>query len=131
MGERRVVPDDLDRIREALEELARNHDLVVTTGGTGLAARDVTPEATLAVIERRLPGIEEAMRAAGREKTPLAVLSRAVAGTRAGCLILNLPGSPGGIADGLGAVLASLPHAVQVLRGNVADCAPAREPFER
>ena len=104
---------------------------MVTTGGTGLGPRDVTPEATLDVIERRVPGMEEAMRAAGRAKTPLAVLSRAVVGSRGPALVVNLPGSPKGIEDGLTALAASLPHAVEVLRRELADCAPARARFER
>jgi molybdenum cofactor biosynthesis protein B len=128
--ERVVVADERPAIRDELLRLAAAYDLVVTTGGTGLAPRDVTPEATADVVGRRLPGMEEAMRAAGRAKTPLAVLSRAIAGTCGSALVLNLPGSPSGIEDGLGAVLASIPHAVEVLRAEVADCAPARAKHE-
>jgi molybdenum cofactor synthesis domain-containing protein len=93
-------------------------DVIVTTGGTGLAARDVTPEATLDVIERAAPGIAEAMRAEGMRHTPRAMLSRAVAGTRGGTLIVNLPGSERGVRESLGAIIETLPHAVQLLRGD-------------
>ena len=126
-----VVADDRAAIRAELLRLTVSAALVVTTGGTGLGPRDVTPEATLDVIERRVPGMEEAMRAAGRAKTPLAVLSRAVVGSRGPALVVNLPGSPKGIEDGLTALAASLPHAVEVLRRELADCAPARARFER
>jgi molybdenum cofactor synthesis domain-containing protein len=114
----KVLPDDLDQLSNELRQLAdHDHaDVILTTGGTGLAARDVTPEATLAVIQRRVPGLEEAMRAAGLAKTPYAMLSRAVAGVRGSTLIINLPGSPKGVGENLAVILPVLPHAVKLLR---------------
>jgi len=113
-----VLPDDLDQLKLTLQNLAdHDHaDLILTTGGTGLAARDVTPEATLAVIQRRVPGLEEAMRATGLTKTPYAMLSRAVAGVRGHTLIINLPGSPKAVRENLEVILPVLPHAVRLLR---------------
>src|SRR5690606_36942722 len=99
-------------------------DLVLTTGGTGLSRKDRTPEATEEVIDRRVPGLSEAMRAAGAIKNPHAILSRGMAGVRRTTLIVNLPGSPAGASDSLQAVLATLPHAVDVIRGEEAN-APA------
>ena len=114
-----VIPDDFSLIRERLEALALNRDLdaVFTTGGTGLGARDRTPEATTSVMERSLPGLAEAMRLEGARKTPRAALSRAVAGVKGGTLLINLPGSPEGAEDSLRAIVGILPHAVEVLRG--------------
>jgi molybdenum cofactor synthesis domain-containing protein len=123
----RQVPDEMETIGAVLLELSAKHQLVVTTGGTGLAPRDVTPEATEAVIERRLPGIEEAIRAEGRTKTPLAALSRGVAGARGGCLIVNLPGSPAAVGDGLRVLLPLLEHVSGLLAGQVRDCMDARD----
>jgi molybdenum cofactor synthesis domain-containing protein len=117
----RVVPDDQERIAGALMELCKQADVVLTAGGTGLAERDVTPEATAAVIERAVPGIAEAMRAAGLRSTPHAMLSRGIAGVRGHSLIINLPGSPKGAVESLEAVWDALPHAVAVIRGPVAD----------
>jgi molybdopterin adenylyltransferase len=113
------LPDDAANIREHLRELADSGrvDVVVTTGGTGIGPRDNTPEATQAVADRVIPGIAEEMRRKGLEKTPTAVLSRAVAGARGMTLIVNLPGSPKGAVESLEAVAHLLPHAVRVLHG--------------
>ncbi|HEY1271556.1 MAG TPA: MogA/MoaB family molybdenum cofactor biosynthesis protein [Terriglobales bacterium] len=113
-----VVPDEQSEIRKALIALAKSARLVVTTGGTGIAARDVTPEATRAVCDRLVEGMAERMRAEGAKKTPYAVLSRAVCGARGDSLILNLPGSPKGAVESLEAVAAVLAHAIQLLGGN-------------
>ncbi len=117
VGSRTLVPDDRGRIEAILRELAATHALVVTTGGTGFGPRDVTPEATRAVIDREAPGLAEVMRAAGLAKTPMASLSRAVAGSIGGTLVLNLPGSPKGVRESLDAVLPVLPHAIELLGG--------------
>lgn len=123
-----IVPDEREVISGRLEEWVDKEgiDLIVTTGGTGLSPRDVTPEATLAVVERMAPGFAEAMRAEGLKKTPMAMLSRAVAGIRGRSLIVNLPGSLTGVRESLDAILPALPHAIEVLRGEVAECGESK-----
>ncbi len=116
-----VVPDDVDKIAAALKDFCdRRADLAITVGGTGISARDVTPEATRAVIDRELPGLAEAMRAASALITPNALLSRAIAGVRGETLIVNLPGSVKAATENLRVVLPALPHAVKMLRGETA-----------
>lgn len=124
---RTVVPDDRETIAALLRRLADDdrRALVVVTGGTGFGPRDVTPEATRDVIEREAPGLAEAMRAAGRIMTPRADLSRGVCGVRGTTLILNLPGSPKGATESLGAVLELLPHALDLIDGDTEHHAPA------
>lgn len=112
-----VVPDEVERIAEAIVEAAESVRLVVTTGGTGIARRDVTPEATLGVCDRVIPGFGELMRSRSLEKTPMAPLSRAQAATRGSVLVINLPGSPKGAVENLEAVLHLIPHALQLLEG--------------
>lgn len=118
-----IVPDDRARIADAIRRLAASHDLVVTTGGTGLAPRDVTPEATRDVIEREAPGFGEEMRRRGVQTFPRAILTRATAGTVGRCFVLNLPGSPKGAVECLGWVAEPLRHVIDLLRGGDADCA--------
>jgi molybdenum cofactor synthesis domain-containing protein len=124
-----VIPDDKDMIKEALIRCADSlhSDLILTTGGTGLSPRDLTPDATLEVIEKELPGFSEAMRAEGLKKTPHAMISRAICGTRKESLIINMPGNPKAVKDCLTAILPALPHAVSKLKGNQEDCGQGDE----
>jgi molybdopterin adenylyltransferase len=119
-----VVPDELEAIIARLVEWTdlQHLDLILTTGGTGVSPRDVTPEATQAVIERPVPGIVEAMRAASLAQTPHAMLSRALAGIRAQTLIINLPGSPRAVRENLAVGLPALPHALEKIQGSPAEC---------
>ena len=123
VGEMTIVPDERERIAAAIHRMAdeRQYDLVLTTGGTGLSPRDVTPQATLDVIDYEVPGMAEAMRAASLKQTPAAMTSRAVAGVRGRTLVVNLPGSPKGVRECLEVILPALPHAVSVMRGSVGE----------
>jgi len=121
----KIVPDERTEISKALIEMSDvlNLDLILTTGGTGFSSRDVTPEATLDVIQKIVPGIPEYMRYISFSKTPRSILSRSVSGIRGKTLIINLPGSPKGVKECLESILAVLPHAVEILRGEASECA--------
>lgn len=118
-----IIPDEKELIKEKLMHYSKKVDLVLTTGGTGLSPRDVTPEATLEVIDKEIPGISETMRSAGLQKTKRAMLSRAVAGVRGNALIINLPGSPKAVKEGLEAIMDVIPHAIEKIKGSSEDCA--------
>lgn len=123
-----VLPDELEALRAAMANIADEGmtDLIITTGGTGLAPRDVTPEATAAVIDRTIPGIPETMRAESMKITPHGMLSRGIAGIRKRTLIINLPGSPKAAKENLSCILPALAHALSVLTGGTQDCAASR-----
>ncbi len=120
-----VIPDEKWKIVEELKRCADylKVDLILTTGGTGLSPRDVTPDATLEVIDKQVPGFSEAMRAESLKKTPHAMISRAIAGIRGSTLIINLPGSPKGVRENLSVILPALPHALSKLKGDPTECA--------
>ncbi|MEW6675113.1 MAG: MogA/MoaB family molybdenum cofactor biosynthesis protein [Nitrospirota bacterium] len=118
-----ILPDEKGLIKERLIEYSKEVELIFTTGGTGLSPRDVTPEATLEVIDRQVPGIAEAMRAEGFKKTARAILSRAVTGVRGRTLIINLPGSPKAIKENLDVILDVIPHAIEKIKGDTTECA--------
>ena len=122
--DQRVVADERPAIESAIRELCRRAQLVVTTGGTGLAARDVTPEATRAVCERIVEGLAERMRSEGMKKTPFAALSRGICGTLGQSLVVNLPGSPTAAVESLEAIIAMIPHALELLAGKTAHNQP-------
>jgi molybdenum cofactor synthesis domain-containing protein len=127
-----IVPDERDIIARKLTVWADSGkvDMVITTGGTGLAPRDVTPEATLDVIDKTVPGFAEVMRAESLKKTPNAMLSRAVTGIRKKTLIINLPGSPKAVRECLEVIMPALPHAVETLRGEASECADTQKGIE-
>lgn len=117
-----IIPDEKHIISQKLRDFSENANLILTTGGTGVAPRDVTPEATRDVIEKELPGFSEAMRMEGYKKTPRAIGTRAVSGIYKETLIINLPGSPKGVSESLDAVINAISHTLDLLKGNVEDC---------
>jgi molybdopterin adenylyltransferase len=117
-----ILPDDKVKIKRKLMSLCKKADLVLTTGGTGVSPRDVTPDATKEVIDYEVPGIAEAMRAKGLKKTPYSMISRAVAGIRGKTLIINLPGSPKAVKENLAVVLPVLSHTVEKIKGSSEEC---------
>jgi molybdenum cofactor synthesis domain-containing protein len=126
-----VIPDEQERIVQKLIDYVdqKNLDLILTTGGTGLSPRDVTPEATRKILDKEIPGIAEAMRAEGMKMTPMAMLSRAAVGIRCRSLIVNLPGSPQAVRENLMVILPVLKHALEKIQGDPADCANLRSSF--
>jgi molybdopterin adenylyltransferase len=122
----RMIPDDVATIAATLKEWSDsgNYDIILTTGGTGVSPRDVTPDATMGILDRIIPGFGEVMRMRSLEKTPHAIISRAVAGIRGRALIINLPGSPRGAIENLEAVWPAVPHAVAKIQGDPGECAP-------
>ncbi|MCX7913337.1 MAG: MogA/MoaB family molybdenum cofactor biosynthesis protein [Thermodesulfovibrionales bacterium] len=118
-----IVPDEIDLIKHKILEYVGNVDLILTTGGTGLSPRDVTPEATREVIDKEVPGIAEALRIEGMKKTNRAILSRGIAGIKGRTLIINLPGSPIAVKEGLDIIVDVIPHAVEKIKGNMGECA--------
>jgi molybdopterin adenylyltransferase len=118
-----ILPDEKELIKKKLSEYSEKVDLILTTGGTGLSPRDVTPEATLEVIDRQVAGIAEAMRSEGLKKTSRAMLSRAVAGVRGTSMIINLPGSPKAVKENLQVILEVIPHAIEKIKGDPSECA--------
>ena len=118
-----ILPDEKELIKGKLVDYSGKVDLILTTGGTGLSPRDITPDATLDVIDREIPGIAEVMRAEGMKKTPRSMLSRAIAGVRGRTLIINLPGSPRAVQENLAVILGVIGHAVEKIKGDTSDCA--------
>ena len=120
-----IIPDEIDQIAQAIVQLAdvERLDLILTTGGTGVSPRDLTPDATLKVLDREIPGMAEAMRASSMKVTPHAMISRAVAGIRGRSLIINLPGSPKGAKENLSVVMPALTHTMEKIQGDERDCA--------
>lgn len=118
-----ILPDEKETVKEKLIQYSNEVDLILTTGGTGLSPRDVTPDATLEIIDRQVPGIAEAMRMEGLKKTNRAMLSRAVAGVKGKTLIINLPGSPKAVEENLAVILDALPHAIEKIKGDPTECA--------
>ncbi|PKN70191.1 MAG: molybdenum cofactor biosynthesis protein [Deltaproteobacteria bacterium HGW-Deltaproteobacteria-10] len=120
-----IIPDEVDQIKKAIIQFAdvEKMDLILTTGGTGVSPRDLTPDATLKVLDKEIPGMAEAMRIASMKITPHAMISRAVAGIRGHSLIINLPGSPKGATENLAVILPAIPHAIDKIKGDDRDCA--------
>lgn len=118
----KIVPDEKDMIKKSIIEQVDKVDLILTNGGTGLAPRDVTPDATLEVIEKEVPGIVEVMRWTGFQKTKTAILSRAVAGIKGKTLIINLPGSPKAVKESMEVIIDAIPHALDKLKGDASEC---------
>lgn len=118
-----IIPDEKETLKEKLIENSRVVDLIITNGGTGLSPRDITPEVTLSVLDKEIPGIAEVLRYEGMKKTPRAMLTRAVAGVRERCLIINLPGSPNAVKEGIDVLLGVIPHAIEKIKGSEEECA--------